>query len=85
MFRHSFSVQVLNCNFPITALDVSDDNAQTWQPTVRRDYNYFEKDGKAGVARDVVSIRVSCSNGREVIVPGVTLQERSLVTAPVNC
>ncbi len=81
----SFSVQVLNCNFPIIAMDVSSDNAQTWQSTVRMDYNYFEKDGKGGYGKDVVSIRVSCSNGRQVIVPELRLQDKASTMAPVNC
>ncbi|KAH8882334.1 barwin-like endoglucanase [Thozetella sp. PMI_491] len=83
--RWFFSVQVLSANFPVIALDVSNDNLQTWQPTVRMDYNFFEKDGKGGFDKDVVAVRVTCSNGRTVVVPELRLQEKTSIAAPVNC
>ncbi len=49
------------------------------------DYNYFEKDGKGGFGKDIVAVRISCSNGKQVIVPNVSLTERTSITAPVNC
>lgn len=80
----SFSLQVLNCNYPITDLEVSTDGAQTWEPTVRQEYNYFERDDKTGFGKDEVIVRVSCANGNQVIIPNVTMDEREIL-APVNC
>jgi expansin len=81
----SFSLQVLNCNYPIIALDVSTDNTQSWQPTVRRDYNFFEKDKSGGFDKDIVTIRITCSNGRSVIIPNVSMASEAKTVAPVNC
>ncbi|KEZ42880.1 Uncharacterized protein SAPIO_CDS5311 [Scedosporium apiospermum] len=82
--RWFFSLQVLNCNYPITELEVSTDGAQTWEPTVRQEYNYFERDDKTGFGKDEVIVRVSCANGNQVIIPNVTMDEREIL-APVNC
>lgn len=78
-------MQVLDCNYPITALSVSTDGANTWQPTVRRDYNYFEKEKGSGFEQDTVVVRVSCSNGRQVILPNVSAASEAKAVAPVNC
>lgn len=84
-FWSSFSLQVLNCNYPITNLEVSADGAQTWERTVRQDYNYFERDDKSGFGKDTVVVRVTCSNGRQVIIPNVTMDPEREIVAPVNC
>lgn len=84
-FFDSFSLQVLNCNFPITDLEVSVDDSQTWEGTVRQDYNYFEKEEKSGFGKDTVAVRVTCSNGRQVIVPNVSMDPEREIIAPVNC
>jgi expansin (peptidoglycan-binding protein) len=84
----SFSMQVLNCNYPITALDVSTDNTNSWQPTIRRDYNYFERNataGSGGFGADRVTVRISCSNGKQVIIPDVGQDSETKAVAPVNC
>ena len=78
-------MQVLNANYPVTSLHVSTDGGDSWAETVRRDYNYFERDGKAGFGQDRVMVRVSCSNGRQVILPDVSMAELAQATAPVNC
>ncbi|CAI4219576.1 unnamed protein product [Parascedosporium putredinis] len=83
--RYFFSMQVLNCNFPIVDLEVSTDNSQTWESTVRQEYNYFEREDKSGFGKDEVMLRVSCSNGRRVIIPSVTMDSEKEITAPVNC
>jgi expansin len=78
-------MQVLDSNYPVTALDVSTDGAQTWQSTVRREYNYFEKEKAGGFDKDTLFVRVSCSNGRQVIIPNVSQASEAKTVAPVNC
>lgn len=86
-WSNSFSLQVLNANLPITALDVSTDGGQNWEETVRREYNFFERaTGKSGgFSADRVMVRVSCSNGRRVILPEVSAAELVVTRAPTNC
>ncbi|KAL8408396.1 hypothetical protein RB594_007000 [Gaeumannomyces avenae] len=79
------SLQVLDANYPITALDVSTDNGQSWKPTIRKEYNYFEREGSAGFEKDFVHVRISCSNGRQVIIPSVSAASEAKTEAPVNC
>ena len=81
----SFSMQVMNANYPVTALHVSTDGGQRWEATVRRDYNYFERDAKGGFGQDRVLVRVTCSNGRQVILPDVNMAEYAESKAPANC
>lgn len=76
---------MLNCNFPITDLEVSVDDARTWESTVRQDYNYFEREDKSGFGKDVVVVRVTCSNGNQVIIPNVRMDSEAQLVAPVNC
>lgn len=76
---------MLNCNFPITDLEVSVDGSQTWEGTVRQDYNYFEREEKSGFGKDTVTVRVTCSNGRQVIVLNVSMDPEREIIAPVNC
>lgn len=82
--RFSFSLQVLNSNYPVTDLEVSIDG-QTWESTVIQDYNYYEREDKSGFGEETVSVRVSCSNGNQVIIPSVAQVEGEEVVAPVNC
>lgn len=81
----SFSMQVLNANFPVTALHVSTDGGNRWEETSRQNYNYFEKEGKGGFGKDRVMVRISCSNGRQVILPDVSMAEKAETSTPVNC
>lgn len=80
-------MQVMNANYPVTALHVSTDGGSRWTETVRRDYNFFERDGgsSAGFGQDTVIVRVTCSNGRQVILPNVSMGELAESRAPVNC
>ncbi|KAL8297880.1 hypothetical protein RB600_002751 [Gaeumannomyces tritici] len=80
-----FSLQVLDANYPVTALDVSTDNGQSWKSTIRKEYNYFEREGSAGFEKDFVHVRISCSNGRQVIIPNVSAANEAKTEAPVNC
>ncbi|KAK0730229.1 RlpA-like double-psi beta-barrel-protein domain-containing protein-containing protein [Lasiosphaeris hirsuta] len=83
--KYFFSMQVLNANFPVTALHVSTDGGNRWEETTRQNYNYFEKEGKGGFGKDRVMVRVSCSNGRQVILPDVSMEEKAETSTPVNC
>ncbi|SPO05196.1 related to extracellular cellulase CelA/allergen Asp F7-like, putative [Cephalotrichum gorgonifer] len=83
--RWFFSMQVLNANYPVTDLEVSADDNRTWESTVRQDYNFFEKEDKSGFGKDRVSVRVSCSNGNQVIIPNVSMESEVQIVAPVNC
>ncbi len=78
-------MQVMNSNYPVVGLDVSTDGGRQWAGTVRRDYNYFERDGKGGFNQDRVLVRVTCSNGRQVILPDVSMGEYAQSSAPANC
>ncbi|KAK0611050.1 RlpA-like double-psi beta-barrel-protein domain-containing protein-containing protein [Immersiella caudata] len=84
-FVNSFSMQVMNANYPVTALHVSTDGGNRWEATVRRDYNYFERESSGGFNQDRVLVRVSCSNGRQVILPNVSMEEYAESRAPANC
>ncbi|KAK0648882.1 RlpA-like double-psi beta-barrel-protein domain-containing protein-containing protein [Cercophora newfieldiana] len=83
--RWFFSMQVMNANYPVTALHVSTDGGNRWEATVRRDYNFFEREASGGFGQDRVLVRVSCSNGRQVILPDVSMSEYSESRAPANC
>jgi len=78
-------MQVLNANYPVTALHVSTDGGNQWSETVRRDYNYFEKNGGGGFGQDRFMVRISCSNGRQAILPDVSAAELAESRGPVNC
>lgn len=78
-------MQVLDCNYPLTGLDISADGGNTWQPTVRKEYNYFEKGSSGGFGEDTLVVRISCSNGRRVILPDVSMAGGAKTVAPVNC
>ncbi len=81
-------MQVMNANYPVTALHISTDGGQRWWEAVRKDYNFFERDardGKGGFEQDRVLVRVSCSNGRSVILPDVSMAEHAEARAPANC
>ena len=86
--RWFFSLQVLNANLPITALHVSTDGGQTWEETARREYNYFERaagKGGGGFNADRTMVRITCSNGRGIILPEVSAAENAQTRAPTNC
>lgn len=82
--RFSFSLQVLNSNFPVTDLEVTVDG-QTWESTERQDYNYFEREDKSGFGEETVTVRVTCSNGNRVVIPSVSQVPEEEIAAPVNC
>ncbi|KAB5576067.1 RlpA-like double-psi beta-barrel-protein domain-containing protein-containing protein [Coniochaeta sp. 2T2.1] len=84
--KYWFEMQVLNANQPIASLDASTDGGKTWQPTTRKDYNYFQKaGGGGGFGTDTVTVRVTCQDGRRVIAPGVGVAGDTEWRTPVNC
>ena len=78
-------MQIINSNNPVTGLDVSVDGGKNWQFTVRRDYNYFERNSNDGFGADTVLVRVRCSNGKQIIVQGVSMVSNASFTASGNC
>jgi len=78
-------LQVLDCNHPVTGLAVSTDNGKTWQATVRREYNFFEREQAGGFDKDSVMVRITCSNKVSVIIPDVSMAGEAKTVAPVNC
>lgn len=77
-------MQVLNCNYPVTNLEVTTDG-ETWEATERQDYNYFEKEDKSGFGEETVTVRITCSNGNQVVIPNVNQVPEEEIVAPVNC
>lgn len=79
-------MQVLNCNQPVTALDVSTDGGKSWQATTRKDYNYFQKaGGGGGFGTSSVTVRITCQDGKKVVAPGIGVDGDTEFTTPVNC
>lgn len=83
--KYWFSMQSFNSNQPIQSLEVSTDGGQTWQGTVRQDFNYFQKGDGSGFLADTFSVRVTCTNGKQVTVSGVDASSTSEYTASGNC
>ncbi|ROW00731.1 hypothetical protein VMCG_06540 [Cytospora schulzeri] len=77
-----FSMQVVNSNEPVTALEVSTDGGKTWQSTTRAEYNFFEN--SSGFGTDTVDVRVTSASGGSITVSGVSVASDSQVTASSN-
>ena len=77
-----FSMQVVNANEAVTALDVSTDGGSTWQSTTRTYYNFFEYD--AGFRTSTVDVRVTGASGNTVVVQDVAVVSGTSVTAASN-
>ena len=80
MSKSYFSIQVRNSNVAIAKLEVSTDACASWQPTIRKEYNYFEKEN--GYGTDAVDIRITSVDGKFIIVKGVSVTGYS--TSPVT-
>jgi expansin (peptidoglycan-binding protein) len=83
--QYWFSMQVQNANWPVDTLDISTDGGQTWQPTVSRDYNFFESAKGGGFGTATVDLRISCFNNKKVYMKGVTVEDNKKVYATENC
>ncbi|KAJ5933492.1 hypothetical protein N7454_005821 [Penicillium verhagenii] len=77
-----FSMQVVNANEPVTALEVSTDGGSTWTSTTRQSYNYFEY--SSGFGTDTVDVRVTGKSGNTVVVEDVSCSTTSEITADSN-
>lgn len=77
-----FSMQVVGADVPVRALEVSTDGGRAWQPTTRREYNFFEN--PRGFGAETVSVRVTGETGRSVVVHGVGMDPNLEVTASGN-
>lgn len=84
--RYWFAMQVVHSDKKVTALDVSTDGGRTWQPTARREYNFFEKPGGGGgFGADAVTVRVTCAGGGSVTLQNVGMTSGATFTAAGNC
>ncbi|KAK7424667.1 hypothetical protein QQZ08_008550 [Neonectria magnoliae] len=70
-----FSMQVMNHNEPVKSLDVSTDGGKTWQTTIRKEYNFFEK--QSGFGTQQVDVRVTSSTGKSITVRNVSIAAQS--------
>ena len=80
--QYYFSMQVVNANKAVQSLDVSTDGGNTWKPTERKYYNFFELGGGAGAP--TASIRVTSTDGQQVVVDNVDLGSGVSTTAGGN-
>ncbi|KAH9813904.1 Non-catalytic module family EXPN [Melampsora americana] len=80
---HWFSMQVAGSNTPVRSLEISTDNGNTWVPTTRQDYNFFQPaqpaQGESG------HIRVTCANGRTIITQRVSFTASGIQPGSGNC
>jgi expansin (peptidoglycan-binding protein) len=77
-----FSMQVMNANVGVSKLEVSTDGGASWKATTRQQYNFFEN--SAGFGADSVDVKVTSTNGKTVVVKGVSVASGSLKTAGGN-
>ncbi|CAI7603273.1 unnamed protein product [Penicillium glandicola] len=77
-----FSMQVVNANEAVTALEVSTDGGSSWQSTTRTYYNFFEN--SSGFGTSTVDVRITGSSGNTVVVKDVGVDSGSEVTAASN-
>lgn len=80
--KYWFSMQVVNSNTEVTALDVSVDGGKTWKSTTRQPYNYFEN--SSGFGTDTVTVRITSSNGKTITVSGMSVVSEGSKTASSN-
>lgn len=77
-----FSMQVVNANEAVTALEVSTDGGNSWQGTTRTYYNFFEN--SAGFGTSTVDVRITGASGNTVVVKDVGVESSGEVTASSN-
>ncbi|KAJ5602965.1 hypothetical protein N7537_005921 [Penicillium hordei] len=77
-----FSMQVVNANEVVTALEVSTDGGSSWKSTTRTNYNFFEN--TAGFGASTVDVRVTGASGKTVVVKDVGVSSGTEVTAGSN-
>lgn len=64
---------------------VSTDEGKTWENTVSRDYNYFERKNGGGFGNKPVDLRISCFNRKEVYMRDVNIKNKAKIWAEANC
>ncbi|XMA14619.1 hypothetical protein WAI453_007410 [Rhynchosporium graminicola] len=77
-----FSMQVLNANTKVQSLEVSTDGGNTWKPTVRQDYNFFEI--SSGTGTSAVDVKVTSAGGDPIIIKNVQIAAGKATTASRN-
>ncbi|CRL28678.1 Rare lipoprotein A [Penicillium camemberti] len=77
-----FSMQVVNANEAVTALEVSTDGGSSWKSTTRTYYNFFEN--TAGFGTSTVDVRITGASGKTVVVKDVGVSSGNEVTAASN-
>lgn len=77
-----FSMQVVNANEAVTALEVSIDGGSSWKSTTRTSYNFFEN--SAGFGTSTVDVRITGASGKTVVVKDVGVSSGFEVTAVSN-
>ncbi|KAJ5926880.1 hypothetical protein N7516_008653 [Penicillium verrucosum] len=77
-----FSMQVVNANEAVTALEVSTDGGSSWKSTTRTYYNFFEN--TAGFGTSTVDVRITGASGKTVVVKDVGVSSGKEVTAGSN-
>ncbi|KAJ5955082.1 hypothetical protein N7501_009361 [Penicillium viridicatum] len=77
-----FSMQVVNANEAVTALEVSTDGGSSWKSTTRTYYNFFEN--TAGFGTSTVDVRITGASGKTVVVKDVGVSSGNEVTAGSN-
>ncbi|KAB8302792.1 hypothetical protein EYC80_006137 [Monilinia laxa] len=77
-----FSIQVVNAAEGVSKVEVSTNGGSTWQPTTRKDYNFFENPSGFGTAK--VDVKVTGISGSTVVVKNVAVTANSIFTASGN-
>ncbi|KAH8725191.1 RlpA-like double-psi beta-barrel-protein domain-containing protein-containing protein [Phaeosphaeriaceae sp. PMI808] len=77
-----FSMQVMNANMAIDKLEVSANGGSTWKPTERQPYNFFQQ--SSGFGTDNVDVKVTSTDGKSVIVKGMSVASLTSATAGGN-
>jgi expansin (peptidoglycan-binding protein) len=83
--KYWFSIQIQNANWPVDAVHVSTDLGNTWENTISKDYNFFERKAGGGFDKDVVDLKISCFGGSVVFVRDVEIKDRKKIWADGNC
>ncbi len=78
-------MQALNSNQPVRSLEVSTDGGRNWKSTTRQDYNYFQKSDGGGFLADRLSVRVTCTNGRQVTASNIDPASTAHYSTSGNC
>jgi hypothetical protein len=76
-------MQVLNSNSAVRSLDYSIDGGRSWHSTSRQEYNFFEL--RDGTQTDYIGVRLTCGNGKQILVNGVNVNGGAETSLLENC